>query len=116
MFKDIFKELREDACLTQDDVANKFNISRTAISKYENGEREPSLELLIKLSDYFNVSIDYLVGKTKISSRFYNAKNLDNLSSSYMSKLNTLISKFIESEALIDFTYDVIQATNKLKK
>ncbi len=38
-----------------------LHISREALSHYENGKREPSLEMLKKLSDYFNVSIDFLI-------------------------------------------------------
>ena len=42
-------------------VAMDLNISREAISYYENGQRCPNLEMLVKLSKYFNVSIDYLI-------------------------------------------------------
>lgn len=42
-------------------VAMDLNISREALSYYENGKRCPNLEMLIKFSDYFNVSIDYLI-------------------------------------------------------
>ena len=42
-------------------VAMDLSISREAISYYENGLRCPNLEMLVKLSDYFNVSIDYLI-------------------------------------------------------
>ncbi|MBR1731776.1 MAG: helix-turn-helix transcriptional regulator, partial [Ruminococcus sp.] len=42
-------------------VAMDLNISREAISYYENGQRCPNLEMLVKLSDYFGVSIDYLI-------------------------------------------------------
>ena len=38
-----------------------LNISREALSHYENGKREPSLTLLLKMSDYYNVSVDYLI-------------------------------------------------------
>ncbi len=38
-----------------------LNISREALSYYENGKREPSLKLLVQMSDYFNVSINYLI-------------------------------------------------------
>ena len=38
-----------------------LNISREAISNYENGRRNPDIEMLIKFSDYYNVSIDYLI-------------------------------------------------------
>ena len=55
------KAIRKAKHLNQQKVAVDLNISREALSYYENGKREPSLELLVKMSDYFNVSIDYLI-------------------------------------------------------
>ncbi len=55
------KEIRKSRNLNQQKVAMDLNISREALSHYENGKREPSLEMLNKLSRYFNVSIDYLI-------------------------------------------------------
>ncbi len=55
------KAIRKAKHLNQQKVALDLNISREALSYYENGKREPSLELLKKMSDYFNVSIDYLI-------------------------------------------------------
>lgn len=55
------KAIRKAKHLNQQKVALVLNISREALSYYENGKREPSLELLKKMSDYFNVSIDYLI-------------------------------------------------------
>lgn len=55
------KEVRKKQKLNQVKVAMDLNISREALSHYENGKREPSLEMLCKLSEYFNVSIDYLI-------------------------------------------------------
>lgn len=53
--------IRKERKLNQLKVAMDLNISREALSHYENGKREPSLEMLNKLSKYFNVSIDYLI-------------------------------------------------------
>lgn len=53
--------IRKEKNLNQLKVAMDLNISREALSHYENGKREPSLDMLKKLSDYFNVSIDYLI-------------------------------------------------------
>ena len=47
--------------LNQQKVALDLNISRESLSHYENGMREPSLALLVEMSRYFNVSIDYLI-------------------------------------------------------
>lgn len=55
------KIIRKERNLNQQKVAIDLNISREALSHYENGKREPSLDMLIKLSDYFNVSIDFLI-------------------------------------------------------
>ena len=55
------KEIRKKKNINQLKLVFDLAISREAISHYENGNRNPSLEMLIALSDYFNVSIDYLI-------------------------------------------------------
>ena len=55
------REIRKKRNLNQQKVALDLNISRESISYYENGQREPSLALLVEMSKYFNVSIDYLI-------------------------------------------------------
>ena len=56
--------LKTERNLLQKDIANENNISLRAYQYYERGEREPTSSILINLADYFNVSIDYLVGRT----------------------------------------------------
>lgn len=48
---------------TQDEVARELNISRAAYSHYENNRNEPDLDMLILLADYYNVTIDFLLGR-----------------------------------------------------
>ena len=55
------KKVRKAKNLNQQKVAMDLNISREALSHYENGKREPSLSLLVQMSQYFNVSINYLI-------------------------------------------------------
>ena len=55
------KEIRKKKNLNQQKIALDLSISREAISYYENGKRSPSVEMLVILSNYFNVSIDYLI-------------------------------------------------------
>lgn len=55
------KKIRKARHLNQLKVAMDLNISREALSHYENGKRSPDIDMLIKLSDYFDVSIDYLI-------------------------------------------------------
>ena len=63
-FKNRLRDLRLENNLTMEELANKVGCTRGAISNFENGNRKPSLDILISLADYFNVSIDYLVGRT----------------------------------------------------
>ena len=58
------KELRERTKLNQTSTAEKIGIPRVNYNKYENEEIEPNIETLCKLADYFNVSLDYLCGRT----------------------------------------------------
>lgn len=55
------REIRKRRHLNQLKVAMDLNISRESLSYYENGRRSPDIEMLVKLSKYFNVSIDYLI-------------------------------------------------------
>lgn len=56
-------KLRKDNKKTQQDMANLLGIKHSSYQSYESGANEPNIEKLIKLADYFNVSIDYLVGR-----------------------------------------------------
>lgn len=62
------RELRLRANLSQQNVADTLGISQQAYANYEAGKREPNNEALSKLSDLFNVTTDYLLGKTDIKS------------------------------------------------
>lgn len=65
MIGDRICELRKDRNMTQDDLAEYLNVTRSSISNYETGLNEPSLESVRKLSTLFNVSSDYLLELTK---------------------------------------------------
>jgi len=55
------KQIRKQKSYSQQKVAMDLNISREALSYYENGQRSPNLEMLVSMSNYFHVSIDYLI-------------------------------------------------------
>lgn len=55
------KKIRKERKLNQLKVAYDLSISREALSHYENGKRSPNIDLLVAFSNYFNVSIDYLI-------------------------------------------------------
>lgn len=63
-FSERLKELRTSKGLTMEQLGKKIESTRGTISNFENGNKKPSLDMLIKLADYFDVSIDYLVGRT----------------------------------------------------
>lgn len=63
------RDLREDLDLKQSDIASFLNVTQQAYSRYEQGIREIPLKSLIQLSDFYNVSVDYLVGETKTKYR-----------------------------------------------
>lgn len=66
LFSIRLKQLRKEKNLTQEDLAKILGYTRAAISGYEIGRNEPSHEVLNKLSEYFNVSVGYLTGKTDV--------------------------------------------------
>lgn len=59
---DRMKELRIDKGLTQIDVANMLQVSRVVYNRYENNKRDIPVELIVKISKFYNVSADYLLG------------------------------------------------------
>ena len=59
------RDLREDADLTQKQVSELLLCDQSLSSKYERGERELPLSLAIKLADFYQVSLDYLVGRSE---------------------------------------------------
>lgn len=56
-------ELRKQKGLTQSEVANQIFLTQNGYSSYENGRTEPNIGTLCKLADFYNVSLDYLVGR-----------------------------------------------------
>ena len=59
------KDLREDNDVKQKQLAEYLNIKQNTYSQYENGKREIPIEMLWKLADFYNTSIDYIVGRTE---------------------------------------------------
>lgn len=109
MFGDILQELRQDHGLTQGELATKFNINRTTLSKYETNENEPDLTFLKDCADYFNVSIDYLLGRTKISTPFSILNEFESYPPDVLKKLSYILIYF-KNKKYIDYVYSVILA------
>ena len=58
------RDLREDADLTQHEIAQYLHCDQSLYSKYERGERAVPLEIMCLLADYYKTSVDYLVGRS----------------------------------------------------
>lgn len=71
MYKRI-RDLREDADLNQTQIAKYLGMSQTGYSKYETGENDIPTEILIKLSKFYDTSIDYLLDQTDNKHRYPN--------------------------------------------
>ena len=69
--KNRIKDLREDHDLTQKELSKYLNISQVTYSYYEIGKRSIPIDILIKLANYYNVSLDYIYYRT-------NEKNINN--------------------------------------
>jgi transcriptional regulator with XRE-family HTH domain len=79
MFSKRLKEIRLFNNLTQQAIADILGVARASISKYEAGISEPTIDTLIKVAKYFDVSIDYLLGNSNIPS-ISNSENKTDLS------------------------------------
>lgn len=99
MFGDIFKELRLEKNLSQEKIADELDVSQGLIARWENHSSTPGPEMLVYISDFFNVSVDYLVGKSKY-------KYLENKKTDVEKEIidNISILKDNEKEMLLNIT------------
>lgn len=81
------KELRTAHGLTQVEFAKKLSVSKQAVSNWENNNIQPSIDMLIKIADYFDVTTDYLLGRNND-----NSLNTNGLSLETVAHLRMLIS------------------------
>jgi len=58
------KELREAKGLRQEDIGKKINVGKSAVSQWENNIRTPDAYVILQLADFFNVTTDYMLGRT----------------------------------------------------
>ena len=79
-FNERLRELRNQKGFSQQELADRTNQTKQAISQYERGVRKPDMEVLSALCDIFNVSMDYLTGKANVTIRFLDSKDLEKLS------------------------------------
>lgn len=109
------KMLREEAHISQKSLADAIGVSQQSINKYENHNIEPDIETLIRISDYFNTSIDYLVGHTDIRRKVevVSAYELNDRESKMLDGYRRLNSRQKQS---IDMVIDTFNETQTKKK
>lgn len=69
-FKEVLKGLREERRLSQKELAEDLNLGISTIGMYENGSRMPKYDILEQIADYFNVDMNYLLGKPPIRNSY----------------------------------------------
>lgn len=109
VFSETLKALRDAKNLTQDQLAEKLDISRSAISMYERGEREPDFETLEVIADFFNVDMNKLIGKnttTVLQSFNPHIEKYYQLNNDNQQTVNNLIDDLSEKQQRLD---DLIQ-------
>lgn len=85
------KNLRKNKKLTQEQLAKRLWVTKSIISAYESGTKYPSLDMLIKLAQTFNVSTDYLLGVNKSA-----YLDITKLTESQINILNNIIEEFVK--------------------
>lgn len=119
LFSIRLKELRTQSQLTQLELADKIGVNKQTISQYERGVRRPDLETLEALSDYFNVSADFMLGKANITMRYVTSDDLailNGFNDTELKLLNTFRELNQEGrEKVLDYISDLIDS-GKYKK
>lgn len=97
------KLLRQEYGLSQQRLADAIGVSQPSINKYENHDIEPDIQILSKLADFFNTSIDYLVGHTDVRRRIEHTEpfHLNREETALMTRFRSLTK---EEKACIEMT------------
>ncbi len=121
MFENI-KKLRKESGLTQEDLAEKLNVSRQAVAKWESGQTNPELDKIIELSRIFNVKVDYLLYNTEENcSDIINKNNNENIFDDEIvdfllrAKKRTYAGKGAETKSSRPASHDLEYSENDLK-
>lgn len=106
MFSSRLKELRKKRGLTQTELAKLLNSSLSKVAMWETQKRDPIMDDLLKLSDIFDVSTDYLLGKTDIKKYDYNKSqnnklNIDKNEKDVEELLEETMSQILDQDGLM---------------
>ena len=96
--KDRILSLRNEKELTQEKMAKIFNVGFSTVSMWERGERIPRPKILQEICDYFNVDMDYLMGRSDIKNRYQAGLKYDWEEDKSQKKENNIFSKLTDEE------------------
>lgn len=101
--------LRKSKNLTLRALSENLKINFTALSKYENGKTEPDHETLKKIADYFNVSIDYLLGRTDCKRKFSQDEyyNIIRIADKLGITIDQLLGGQVDDNAVVDEIHSI---------
>lgn len=113
-FGEILKELRKQRKLSQESLATALGVSKSIIGLYENGKRTPSRQTLEAIADYFNVDIDYLLGREK-GSVYYMDPEVANMANELKDRPDLRV--LLDASRDLDKTdmFELIDIINKIK-
>ena len=113
LFKDMLKYLRNREHLSQAELAEKLGVAKSTISMYEVGKREPDFETLESIADFFNVDMNFLLGKQE-EETVLTAKDERDIARKLEETLNQLDSHdglMFDGDALDDETKELLRAS-----
>lgn len=97
-FKTRLKELRASIGLSQSALADAIQTSKSSINMYERGEREPGIATLEAIADFFNVDMDYLLGKSDCKNRYLDTLPFSMPRNEFQQKLDALAHDMTDEE------------------
>lgn len=103
MIKDRLKELRAESGMSQKELALALRLSPSTIAMYETGHRVPDAETLKKIADYFQITVDYLLGRTNARksetiAAAHAARGYENLPPDIYQKIKEIAEYFIRED------------------
>lgn len=96
MFANQLGFLRRSQQLTQEQLADKLGVTKQSVSNWENGNIMPSVEMLEKIADYFNVSVDYLLGRNVFEQSSLSVIDVTGLTADEISHIKFLVDDLRE--------------------
>lgn len=96
LLHDILSELRQDSRIKQKDLAQYLNVSVATISHYESGSSLPDVNTLVKLANYYGVSVDYILGRVRLPIDYAAFQNKIRLLDGNIITLEDVINAFIK--------------------